>query len=77
MEIFTKWYEVNEKRVNEHYEREETPYWAFKELCDLGFIGISVPKQYGGQGESDHVFSLLMTHVAKYDLSLTIMIGVH
>ncbi len=31
-------------------EREEFPHELLQKLCDLGFMGINVPEEYGGQG---------------------------
>jgi alkylation response protein AidB-like acyl-CoA dehydrogenase len=31
-------------------EKEEFPHELLQKLCDLGFMGINVPEEYGGQG---------------------------
>jgi alkylation response protein AidB-like acyl-CoA dehydrogenase len=31
-------------------EKEEFPHELLQKLCDLGFMGINVPQEYGGQG---------------------------
>lgn len=39
------------REVIEEIEREDTfPHELLQKLCDLGFMGINIPEEYGGQG---------------------------
>ncbi|MDQ7785492.1 MAG: acyl-CoA dehydrogenase family protein [Desulfomonilaceae bacterium] len=42
--------EIPPEKAREIDERDEFPHELLQKLCDLGFMGINVPEEYGGQG---------------------------
>jgi len=42
--------EIPPEKAREIDERDEFPHELLHKLCDLGFMGINVPEEYGGQG---------------------------
>jgi alkylation response protein AidB-like acyl-CoA dehydrogenase len=42
--------EISHELVVEIDEKDMFPYQLLKKLCDLGFMGMNVPEEYGGQG---------------------------
>ena len=42
--------EFTEDVVKKYSEAEEFPWDLYKKACKLGFIGIHIPEEYGGQG---------------------------
>ncbi len=42
--------EIPAEKAREIDERDEFPHELLQKLCDLGFMGINVPEEYGGQG---------------------------
>jgi len=45
--------------------REEYPHGLLQKLCDLGFMGINVPEEYGGQGGNVIDEMIFFEEVAK------------
>ncbi|MBI5251653.1 MAG: acyl-CoA dehydrogenase family protein, partial [Desulfomonile tiedjei] len=46
-------------------EKEEFPHELLQKLCDLGFMGINVPEEYGGQGGNVIDEMILFEEIAK------------
>jgi len=42
--------EIPRERAQEIDERDEFPHELLQKLCDLGFMGLNVPEEYGGMG---------------------------
>ncbi|UCE34795.1 MAG: acyl-CoA dehydrogenase family protein [Deltaproteobacteria bacterium] len=42
--------EITREVAEEIDEKDEFPHELLQKLCDLGFMGINVPEEYGGQG---------------------------
>jgi alkylation response protein AidB-like acyl-CoA dehydrogenase len=42
--------EIPPEKAREIDEKDEFPHDLLNKLCDLGFMGINVPEEYGGQG---------------------------
>src|SRR2546426_10831403 len=43
----------------EEWERETFPNWVFERMGELGFLGLSYPEEYGGQG-GDYYANLVL-----------------
>src|SRR5919199_6465138 len=43
----------------EEWEETTFPDWVFRRMGELGFLGLSYPEQYGGQG-GDYFFNLVV-----------------
>jgi alkylation response protein AidB-like acyl-CoA dehydrogenase len=57
-----------EKELQPHAEEwEETtfPDWVFQRMGELGFLGLSVPEQYGGQGGDYYANLVLAEEITK------------
>jgi alkylation response protein AidB-like acyl-CoA dehydrogenase len=57
-----------EKELTPHAEEwEETtfPDWVFERMGELGFLGLSVPEQYGGQGGDYYANLVLAEEITK------------
>src|SRR6201989_3528380 len=70
-----------EKELAPHAaEWEETtfPDWVFKRMGELGFLGLSYPEEYGGQG-GDYYANLVLGDeiVLSEDGGLAVALGVH
>src|SRR5260370_11771766 len=67
-----------EKELAPHAEEwEETtfPDWVFKRMGELGFLGLSMPEQYGGQG-GDYFCNLVLSEEITKSNSGGLAVGV-
>lgn len=46
-------------------------------LAEMGVLGMTVPKEYGGGGFSHTSYCRVLEHVAKHDTSTAVLIGAH
>jgi alkylation response protein AidB-like acyl-CoA dehydrogenase len=60
-------------------ESEQFPWELFRELGDLGYLGIKYPKEYGGSGlDEAHVYHCIFCEeLARGSLGLASIIGMH
>src|SRR5215208_15126 len=69
---------TSENLDSERIDRDgDIPRQVFRDLGELGMLGLYVPEQYGGQGLSQTGYSRLFEAFAGFDGSLTIALGVH
>jgi butyryl-CoA dehydrogenase len=66
-----------ESRAQELDESMEFPRDAIKKMAKLGFMGISIPKEYGGAGLDSISYTLIIEELAKACASTAIIIAVH
>jgi len=57
--------------------REELPQEIIKEAAELGFFGLQIPEQYGGQGVDTLSYALIMEELSRACAGFSIMISVH
>ena len=60
-------------------ERDETREYdvnLYKDLCDMGFIGLPYAKEYGGQGLGYMEYALAVEEISKVDPSLGVSFSV-
>jgi acyl-CoA dehydrogenase family member 9 len=50
---------------------------VFRDLGELGLMGLYVPEQYGGQGLSQTGYARVFEAIGQFDGSLTVAMGVH
>lgn len=62
--------------VVERDNKGEFPHELFKEMTDMGLIGLPYPKEYGGQGEDYLSYALAVEEISKVDASLGISYSV-
>jgi len=58
-------------------EKAEFPTDAIKKLGELGFMGISIPKEHGGCGLDGISYVLIIEELAKVCASTAIIVAVH
>ena len=58
-------------------EKMEFPAEAIRKLAGLGFMGISIPKEYGGAGLDSISYTLIIEELAKACASSAIIVAVH
>jgi len=64
--------------VAAHYdETGEFPFETIKKMGALGFMGIEVPEEYGGQGLDTIAYVLAMEEIAKADVAHSTIMSVH
>lgn len=56
---------------------EAIPDEVLREMAELGFFGLSIPKEYGGLGLSSSAYARVFGAVASTDASLGVLVGVH
>lgn len=63
--------------AQEFDEKEEIPKEVYKELSELGYLGMMLPEEYGGSGMDFLSYILVMEEFAKACAALEISISVH
>ena len=64
-------------RAQEFDEKEEIPRELYKELADLGYMGMLMPEEYGGSGLDFISYILVMEEFSKTCAALEISLSVH
>lgn len=63
--------------VMEWDESQEFPVHIFKELGQLGMMGVLVPEQYGGAGLSYYEYKAVIEEISKVDGSIGLSVAAH
>jgi len=63
--------------VMEWDETQEFPLHIFKQLGELGMMGVLVPEQYGGTGLSYFEYKTIIEEIAKVDGSIGLSVAAH
>lgn len=63
--------------VMEWDEKQEFPVHIFKELGQLGMMGVLVPEKYGGAGLSYFEYKAIVEEIAKVDGSIGLSVAAH
>ncbi|MEP6689667.1 MAG: acyl-CoA dehydrogenase family protein [Gemmatimonadaceae bacterium] len=58
-------------------ETETIPEPVIRALAEMGMLGITIPKEYGGLGLSASAYARVFAAVSTVDASLAVLIGVH
>jgi butyryl-CoA dehydrogenase len=66
-----------EPNAQERDETMEFPRDAIQKLAKLGFMGISIPKEYGGAALDNVSYTLIIEELAKACASTAIIVAVH
>lgn len=64
-------------KAQEFDEKEEIPKEIFKELAELGYLGMLMPEEYGGSGLDFISYILVMEEFSKACAALEISLSVH
>jgi alkylation response protein AidB-like acyl-CoA dehydrogenase len=63
--------------VMEWDESQEFPLHIFKQMGELGLMGVLVPEQYGGAGLSYFEYKTVIEEIAKVDGSIGLSVAAH
>ncbi|RYZ30993.1 MAG: acyl-CoA dehydrogenase [Chitinophagaceae bacterium] len=63
--------------VMEWDETQEFPLHIFKQLGELGMMGVLVPEQYGGTGLSYFEYKTIIEEISKVDGSIGLSVAAH
>ncbi|HUC83202.1 MAG TPA: acyl-CoA dehydrogenase family protein [Flavisolibacter sp.] len=63
--------------VMEWDESQEFPVHIFKQLGELGMMGVLVPEQYGGAGLSYFEYKTIIEEISKVDGSIGLSVAAH
>jgi alkylation response protein AidB-like acyl-CoA dehydrogenase len=63
--------------VMEWDEAQEFPLHIFKQLGELGMMGVLVPEQYGGAGLSYFEYKAIIEEISKVDGSIGLSVAAH
>jgi alkylation response protein AidB-like acyl-CoA dehydrogenase len=64
-------------RIMEWDESQEFPVEIFRELGDLGFMGITFPEEYGGAGLGYEEFVIVVEELGRVDPSISLSLAAH
>lgn len=78
-ELLESWSRFSKEKINPSKMDEEgkVPENVIKEMANIGFLGISIPEEYGGAGLSQWANCQVMEALAKTDASLATFLGAH
>jgi acyl-CoA dehydrogenase family member 9 len=65
---------LDSRRIDETATIEDS---VFRDLGELGLMGLYVPEEYGGQGLSQTGYARVFEAIGQFDGSLTVSLGVH
>jgi alkylation response protein AidB-like acyl-CoA dehydrogenase len=63
--------------VMEFDESQEFPAEIFKKMAELGFLGITVPTEYGGAGLGFVEYALIVEQIGRVDPSIALGVAAH
>ena len=63
-------------RVLRAFSNEETDPEIFREMGEMGFLGTTIPKEYGGLGSSYVAYGLVAREVERVDSGYRLMMSV-
>jgi alkylation response protein AidB-like acyl-CoA dehydrogenase len=58
-------------------ESQHFPVELFKQLGDMGYMGVLVPEQYGGAGLGYHEYITVIEEISKVDPSIGLSVAAH
>lgn len=78
-ELLQSWGRFSRDKINPSKmdEAGKIPENIIKEMAELGFLGISIPEEYGGAGLSQWANCQVMEALATTDASLATFLGAH
>ncbi len=65
------------KTAAERDRTEQFPHDEMKQLAELGFMGISIPEEYGGAGMDTFAYLIALEELGKADASISVILSVH
>lgn len=64
-------------QVEKYDEAEELPMEIIHELGEMGFLGITIPEEYGGTGMSTLEYATIVEELSRVDPSIGLTIAAH
>ncbi|HLC41741.1 MAG TPA: acyl-CoA dehydrogenase family protein, partial [Methylomirabilota bacterium] len=64
-------------QIAEFDERQEFPHGIVKKLGEMGFLGITIPPEYGGAGLDYLSYALIIEELARVDGSIALTVAAH
>jgi len=58
-------------------QEQETPDWVFKRLFDMGVLGMTIPKEYGGLGMGITSYNKVLELIGRYCGSTAVGVSAH
>ena len=62
--------------IDLHFENSTFPINLIKELANMGFLGIGLPKKYGGGGMNNIIYGLVCQEIERGDSAIRSFISV-
>ena len=62
---------------NQRDNEQKPPIEEFKQFAELGFAGMTIPEEYGGQKLDDISEAIVVEELSRVDPSLGVMVAVH
>ncbi len=63
--------------IMEFDESQEFPADIFRQMAELGFLGVMVPEELGGAGLGSQEFSIIVEEIARVDPSVALGVAAH
>lgn len=63
--------------VSQYDEAEELPLDIIRELGEMGFLGITIPEEYGGTGMGTLEYATIVEELSRVDPSIGLTIAAH
>ena len=58
-------------------QKQEIPQWVIQRLFDLGVLGMTIPKEYGGGGFGITSYNRVLERIGRYCGSTAVMVSAH
>lgn len=70
-------YLKNEHPATQIDQEQEIPRWVIDRLFQLGVMGLTIPKEFGGQGLGITSYNRVLEMLGKYDGSTAVLVSAH
>src|SRR5688572_12060961 len=70
-------YLKNQHPATQIDQEQEIPRWVIDKLFELGVMGLTIPKEYGGQGLGITSYNRVLEMLGKYDGSTAVLVSAH
>jgi len=70
-------YLENEHPATKIDQDQEIPHWVIERLFDLGVLGMTIPREYGGGGLGIASYNRVLEHIGRHCGSTAVMVSAH
>src|SRR6185369_6318666 len=67
----------NEHPAVEIDQSEEIPRWVIEELFDIGVLGMTIPREFGGGGFGITSYNRALERIGRYCGSTAVLVSAH